>query len=95
MGRTPAASKHRTLCASASKSPDAYPWYALSNSAVSRRWAKSRARSSHWDGEGSIPVGLWAHAWSSTVEPAGTASSSPRWAVIADQSSVVPVDWSR
>ena len=55
-GSAPARSKIRTLAASASRSPLAYPWYALSKTGSRPRSTNSAASSSHCAGVGSMPA---------------------------------------
>eukprot|EP00732_Lithocolla_globosa_P002335 Lithocolla_globosa_v1_NODE_1505_length_2524_cov_47.443499.p3 type:complete len:124 gc:universal NODE_1505_length_2524_cov_47.443499:1555-1926(+) len=74
--RCPSLTKVRRACASLSGSPEAKPWYAMSKNTWWSLDLITCEISAHWAAVGSTPVGLWAHACNSTLEPPGALSRS-------------------
>mmetsp|Transcript_48754 Transcript_48754/g.121763 ORF Transcript_48754/g.121763 Transcript_48754/m.121763 type:complete len:226 (-) Transcript_48754:498-1175(-) len=81
--------KYRTAYASLSRSPVAYPWYAVSKMMTARFFSQTSAIRFHWSGVGSTPVGLCATVCSTKTLPRGAPArswsipsmSSPIWGV--------------
>jgi hypothetical protein len=72
----PSSTKSRMAAASVGASPDAKPWYAQSKNGRCPFLFITSDTSFHWEGVGSMPVGLCAHACSRKQLPSGADSMS-------------------